>query len=169
MQRAMLRSCEQKQAHIQAIFRRCQSQRATSVGLSLIVRLRGGMLNVHEISNAGRDVRDGRMSVEDFERWLRRRSRNVHAWGDAELVSAVLAVESVLSDFRFDGLAEEQVAEQLENAVRPFAQTAHVRSVPERKTPVLERITKVVGDKARAHFSATAVIMRQIEVSVRVS
>lgn len=60
------------------------------------------------------------MAVESFERWLRNASRNVHAWGTADLIDAVLAVEAVLSEFHFDGLEEENVGEELDNAIRPF-------------------------------------------------
>jgi hypothetical protein len=90
------------------------------------VRPRGGMLNVHQIREAASDVSSGRMSVEDFERWLRKASRNVHAWGDAELVSAVLLVESVLSDFRFDGLEEDGVGKELAAALAPFGEPSPV-------------------------------------------
>lgn len=85
------------------------------------------MLNVHQISNAATNVSRGRMSVEDFEHWLRRESRNVHAWGKRELVDAVLSVEAVLSEYRFENLEENKVGEELENAIRPFA-AAHAIS-----------------------------------------
>lgn len=78
------------------------------------------MLNVQQISNAASDISNGHISVEDFERWLRRASRNVHAWGSPKLLSAVLSVEAVLSDYRFSGLEESKVAEELANAIRPF-------------------------------------------------
>jgi hypothetical protein len=78
------------------------------------------MLNLDELYEAVSDMKDGRIVFEDFERWLRRESRNVHAWGDQKLVAAVLAVESVLSEHRFAGMSESDAKKELTRIARPF-------------------------------------------------
>ena len=77
------------------------------------------MLNIQQISDAISDLRRYG-SIEDFERWLRRESRNVHSWGSESLVQAVLAVEAVLSECRFAGMQDAVAQQELANAVRPF-------------------------------------------------
>jgi len=78
------------------------------------------MLNIHQLSDAISHVKPENESIEQFERWLRRESRNVHSWGEEAVVDAVLAVESVLSSYRFDSMQPDEVKKELENAVRPF-------------------------------------------------
>lgn len=78
------------------------------------------MLNVQQISIAAFEVSRGERSLYQFERWFREASRNVHAWGDTDLKSAVLLIECVLSDYHFDGLEEGSVGGELEAAIRPF-------------------------------------------------
>lgn len=79
------------------------------------------MLNLQQISNAVADVSMRRISIEEFERWLRKESRNFHASGDAVLVSAVLSVETVLSEYRFAEMTEAIAAQELANAICHFA------------------------------------------------
>lgn len=55
----------------------------------------------------------GELSLTEFECQFRRASRNVHASGDPVLIHIVMTVESVLSDFHFDGLTEHQAESQL--------------------------------------------------------
>jgi hypothetical protein len=57
----------------------------------------------------------------EFTRWFRRASRNVHRWGSKTTLDAVFAVEGVLSDYFFDGLAETSLKAELAGAVYPFA------------------------------------------------
>jgi hypothetical protein len=78
------------------------------------------MLSIHQISSAVSDVSADRMSIEEFERWLRKGSRNVHACGDDALVSAVLSVEAALSEYRFADMEEDKAKEELATVIRPF-------------------------------------------------
>jgi len=80
------------------------------------------MLNIQQISDAISDIRH-HGSIEDFERWFRRESRNVHSWGSGNLVQVVLAVEAVLSEYRFAGMQDVAAQQELANAVLPFAVT----------------------------------------------
>ena len=77
------------------------------------------MLSVNQISEAIDELSHG-FSVADFERWLRRDSRNVHAWGSEYLKQAVLAVEAVLSEFQFANMEEGAAKLELVKAIRPF-------------------------------------------------
>ncbi len=78
------------------------------------------MLDVNQLNNAVSDVANDLLSMQEFERWLRGASRNVHEWGDEDLNNAVLSLESVLSDYHFEDLAEEVAKKELANAIRPF-------------------------------------------------
>jgi hypothetical protein len=60
------------------------------------------------------------LSVDDFERWFRRASRNFHAYSDERHVSAIFEVESVLSLYRLGEIDEKLVAAELADAIRPF-------------------------------------------------
>jgi len=69
------------------------------------------------------------VSVEEFERWFRRESRNVHAWGGEELIRAVLSVEAVLSEYRFGSMDEDTTQKELVNAILPFVLPAETWNV----------------------------------------
>lgn len=124
------------------------------------------MLNVHQISNAAADVSMGEMSVEEFERWFRRGSRDCHAWGDADFLSAALSVESVLSEYRFGNLEEDKVGLELENAVRPFVShrsfaiqwTTGSISLP-------QQITLQYGPRFASVLSKSLSVPRMLELS----
>jgi len=90
------------------------------------------MLNPFQISRQVADFCDGKISLEEFERWFRSESRDFLAWADARLQSEVFAVEGVLSDYRFDGLQESNVAGELAAAIRPFdpPSTSNIALVP---------------------------------------
>jgi hypothetical protein len=66
----------------------------------------------------------GKMSLDDFERWFRRSSRNVHDWGNPELIEAVLTLEAALSEYRFADLGETAIGKELAIAIRPFVSEA---------------------------------------------
>ncbi len=83
------------------------------------------MLSIQEIERAISGMGPQGMSGEDFERWLRRESRNVHAWGDEELIQAVLSVEAVLSEYRFGGIGEGATQRELANAIVPSLHRQH--------------------------------------------
>ena len=100
---------------------RCQSQRAISpIGLSSTMSDNDGMVRLEDLAAKIAEIRNEPESIEEFERWIRGSSRNMHAWGSEELIEAVLAVEAALSEYRFGGLSPAQAQEELANAIRPF-------------------------------------------------
>lgn len=133
--------------------RRCQLQRAISVELSLTLRRELDMLSVDQISNAVSEVSAQRMSIEEFERWFRKGSRNFHACGDPNLIGAIFAVEAVLSEYRFAGMHESSARLELVNAVRPFEQpkvgpAVQLPSAPVRVQSSLAGVHKSSGIEA---------------------
>jgi hypothetical protein len=88
------------------------------------------MLNIQHLWQAISEMESAQgMPIEEFERWFRRESRNVHAWGEAQLIQAVLSVEAVLSEYRFGDLDEDATQKELAVAVRPFLTVHRVRAV----------------------------------------
>lgn len=86
------------------------------------------MLTIPAIESKVSDVSADPLSVEDFERWIRKESRNVHAWGNEDLIAAVMAVEAVLSEYRYAGMSPQNVVAELANAIRPFASVHDMNS-----------------------------------------
>ncbi len=82
------------------------------------------MLTVDQISGAVADVSVGRLALDEFERWIRRESRNMHSWADGGVIDAVMSVEAVLSEWRFADMPDALAKQELANAIRPFVQTA---------------------------------------------
>ena len=78
------------------------------------------MLNIHQLRDAIADVQEGAMSIDAFERWMRRASLNVHRWGDENLIEAILSVEAVLSEYHFAEMEISTAREELATAIRPF-------------------------------------------------
>jgi hypothetical protein len=78
------------------------------------------MITLSEISRRVAEIVEGKLSLYDFERWFRERSRGFHAWSDEKAKSLVFAIEEVLGDFHFDGLAEDKVAQELTATISIF-------------------------------------------------
>jgi hypothetical protein len=91
------------------------------------------MINVHQLSNAISEVHADHTSLDDFERWFRRESRNMHTASEEEL-AAVFAIESVLSEYRFAELDEDSVKSELVSAIFPFV--SPVDKPPPARSPV---------------------------------
>ena len=60
------------------------------------------------------------MSLEDFEGWFRRESRNFHLYVDENAKGAIFDIEAILSEYHFAGLDERAVPQELAAAIRPF-------------------------------------------------
>lgn len=87
------------------------------------------MLTIDDLNSAIHQVLDGRIHLEDFERWMRRESRDVHVWGSAGIVQAVLAIEAVLSEYHFADMDEAVASAEIVAAIRPFVPSLSVRMV----------------------------------------
>ena len=77
------------------------------------------MLKPDQISAQIAEIEDGRLSVEEFERWFRRASRNFHAYPDESARTAIFEIENVLSGYHED-LDETAARKELAEAIRPF-------------------------------------------------
>jgi hypothetical protein len=78
------------------------------------------MVSVNQLAEAISELAQKRTSVYEFERWLRRESRDMLAIGHGDSVDAVFEIESALSDYHFEGVSEEVLVKLLRDAIRPF-------------------------------------------------
>jgi hypothetical protein len=77
------------------------------------------MIKAAQISDQINEIVDDRLSIDEFERWLRRESRNFHAYPDKQAVAAIFEIESVLSEYHA-GLDDESTKRELKAVIRPF-------------------------------------------------
>ncbi len=76
-----------------------------------------GSLYAWVLTDAAEQVAQYRLTVYGFERILRDSTRDVHQWGDERLKRMTLAAEGVISDYRFDGLPEAHIGQELVKAL----------------------------------------------------
>jgi hypothetical protein len=97
----------------------CQSQSNTTVAVSaLSLGWTDSMLSLSELAGRIADLSLGRVAPCEFAVWFRRASANVHIWGTENIQDVVSSVESVLSEYHFADLSEDDVAKELVAAIR---------------------------------------------------
>jgi hypothetical protein len=74
------------------------------------------MLNLHQLADQIAAMDDAYV----FERWFRKASRNFHLWADPPTRGAILAAESVLSEYYLNSFGDSALKQELDNATRPF-------------------------------------------------
>src|ERR1035438_6416349 len=80
------------------------------------------MLKIRELSQRIAEYKDAVLSLDDFEDWFRDHSRGSYGAGDARVNDAIVAVESALSKFHFQGISEPRLGQELAAAIRPFSE-----------------------------------------------
>ena len=78
------------------------------------------MITVDDLWSAVENVQGGALSIDDFQRWLRKGSYNFHASGNQNLIDAIFAVEAVLSEYSFADMGDDLTKRGLVIAIRPF-------------------------------------------------
>lgn len=77
------------------------------------------MFTAHELSQQIAAYRDGRISRDSFEDWFRTNSRGAYR-ANPSLSEAAASVEAAFSQYRFQGMDEQSLLNELANAIRPF-------------------------------------------------
>ena len=109
------------------------------------------MLSVYQLSQHVEDLKAGRVSFDDFGDWFRRETRDVHCWGDENLIEAIFAAEDVFSQYHFEGLRHNAVGREMENAIRPF--------VPHAAEMTVYVFSPAVGNPPRFSMATAAAII----------
>jgi len=87
------------------------------------------MLTVEQLAERIEEYRSGSMSLSAFEDWFCDQSWNIHQTKKQNEIDAVFAVEAALARRHSDGLDEQHLKLELDNAIRPFVLRRQVRIV----------------------------------------
>jgi hypothetical protein len=79
------------------------------------------MLNLNELAQQYFACQSGSMSRDDFEDWFRTNARGSYRSADRRVREVYGAVEAAFSRYHFEGISEQELLQELANAIRPFA------------------------------------------------
>ncbi|HTA66673.1 MAG TPA: hypothetical protein VK776_00280 [Bryobacteraceae bacterium] len=82
------------------------------------------MLSLDELKQKVDAVQLGNLSLDDFEDWFRTNSKGAYASKDPHLSEAAASVEAAFSKYSFQVLDQQQLREDLLQAVHPSVQSS---------------------------------------------
>ena len=89
------------------------------------------MLNLNDLSRQIARLRQGHLSLDDFEDWFRDNSRGAYACNDPGVAEACSFVESVLSEYHFENAPEALACLKLERfIIIPIGELEHMYGDP---------------------------------------
>lgn len=78
------------------------------------------MFSIHQLSEQIGALLENRLEVDEFEEWFVANSWGYYQVGADSLSKAIAAVHHVLHAYQSDEIEERDVAQELDNAIRPF-------------------------------------------------
>jgi hypothetical protein len=84
------------------------------------------MFSLDELSAQINDLRQGNLSLDDFEDWFSDNSGGAYAADDDRISEAYSCIEALFSEYHFERVPAAEISEKLEGVIRPFVAPVRV-------------------------------------------